>query len=258
MIGPILIGTIVGGILCYLFYKAGIEFRSVFHILRNDPLPVRELQQTRGPVEIEGTTKVDDGAGTVTAPFTGTECLAYTYEVEEYQSSGKNSSWQTLDEGINGRRFLVEDETGIVPVVPDGSTIRLEDQSITISPGDEVPGHIKEYMHSTDEVDVQDGTIDLGIAELSTGNKQRFTERRLDVGEPVYVYGHAKRGESTNWGSKQVDATVTDGPAAPVFVISDTDERGTAARFAYRGSYFLGLAILILVTGLFILLDSSI
>jgi len=35
---------------------------------------------------------------------------------------------------------------------------------------------------------------------LNLGNQQKFVERRLDVGETVYVYGEAFEERSGGWG----------------------------------------------------------
>jgi hypothetical protein len=231
----------VGG---FLLYAGGQELRTVHHILKNDPVPVRDLHGHRGPVEIEGTAAVYEESGTVTAPFSGTECLGYTYEVEERRSSGKHSNWHTLEEGTHGVDFLVEDGTGQVHVEPGGADFRLEEHTKRVSPGDELPPRIERFVESTDDVEKQDGSIDLGVTELSVGNKQRFTERRLDPGESVYVYGAARPDTNTEWGSTLVDAVVGDGDDVPAFVVSDTDERGTALRFGKRGLTLLCIGIL--------------
>lgn len=234
MVVPLLVALALLAVSGYLLYVGGRSLRTVWHILRDDPVPVRELHGHAGPVEIEGAARTDDGA-TVTAPFTGSECLAYTYEVEELRSTGKSSSWQTLDEGMAGVDFLVADDTGQVRVDPTGADIRLEEHTLRVGPGDELPERLVQYIEQTDDVEKQDASLDLGITELHLGNEQRFTERRLDLGEEVYVYGAATRGPSTGWGSDLVDAVVRDGPGTPVFVVSDTDERGTAWRFATDG-----------------------
>jgi hypothetical protein len=251
MVVGLLVALAMFAVAAYLLYTGGKELLTVYHILTNDPLPVGQLHGHRGPVEIEGQAVPEEDTGTVTAPFTGSECLAYTYEVEELRSSGKNSSWRTLDEGEGGVDFIVEDETGRVRVDPQGANIRLESHTIRVSPGDELPGRIESYLASTDDVDKQDGTLDLMVTELSVGNKQRFTERRLDVGESVYVYGQATRDpETAGWGSNLVDAVVGDGQATPVFVVSDTDERGTAWRFGKRGAGYVVFGLLCVLFGL--------
>ena len=235
MVLPQLVGIVFLTIGGFVLLRGGRELKTVFHILRNDPVPVRSLDGHTGPVEITGTAVANEGAGTVTAPFTGSECLVYTYEVEEYRSSGKHSNWETLDEGQDGVDFIVDDGNARVRVNPDGADVRFESQSVTVSPGTELPERLAAYVERTEGVEAQDGSVNLLVTEISLGNKQRFTERRLDVGEDVYVYGQAMRGPATAWGSNLVDAIVGDGNATPVFVISDTSERGTARRIV-RGA----------------------
>lgn len=241
------VGLAVLGASGALVYAGGRALSPVYHILRNDPMPVRDLHGHTGPVEIEGTAAPADEAGTVTAPLSGTDCLAYTYEVAELRSSGKHSHWETLDDGMGGVDFLVEDDTGAVRVNPEGADIRLSEHTVRVSPGDELPDRLAAYVAETEAVDSQDRTIDLVVTELNLGNEQRFTECRLDVGESVYVYGQAQRGANPEWGSSLVDAIVSDGRATPVFVISDTDERDTAWRFASDGLIRLGLGVLLAV-----------
>jgi len=242
----LLLGALaVGGYFCY---TGGRRLTTVFHILRNDPRPVRDLHGHRGPVEIEGRA-VEGDAGTVAAPFTGSRCLAYTYEVEELRQSGKTQSWETLDTGMAGVDFVVDDGTGRVVVNPEGAAIHLESHSVTIPPHTELPERIARYVAENEHVDPQDRVVDLKITQFEVGNKQRFTERLLDVGVTVYVYGQATRGPSVEWGSDLVDALVGDGAATPVFVISDTDERGTAWRIARGGIWrvVLGVAVVAVV-----------
>ncbi|MFC6757425.1 MULTISPECIES: GIDE domain-containing protein [Haloarcula] len=242
----------VGGYFCY---TGGRRLRTVYHILRNDPLPVRDLHGHRGPVEIEGRA-VEGDAGTVEAPFTGSRCLAYTCEVEELRQSGKSQSWETLDTGMGGVDFVVDDGTGRVVVNPEGADIHLESHSVTIPPHTELPERIARYVAENETVDPQDRVVDLKITQFEVGNKQRFTERRLDIGETVYVCGQATRGPSAEWGSNLVDALVGDGAATPVFVISDTDERGTAWRIARGGLWRAGLGLGLVVAVVALTLSS--
>jgi hypothetical protein len=210
------------------------EFRKVYHILTNDPVSVRDLPSRTGPVEVEGRARPADDHEPVRSLFTDTECLLYEYETQEYRSSGKHSRWKTIDEGMRGVPFLVEDDTGAVRVEPAGADLRFADHTIRVDAGDRPPDRVARYVAATDDVDPQDGSVDLGVAELDYGNDQKFIERRLDPGEDVYVYGAARRGSDTEWGSRLVDAVIEDGEAVPAFVVSDTSERDTAWRIGKR------------------------
>lgn len=252
------IALLVGGVFLVVglvqLARAGSELRTVYHILTNDPIPIRELPTRSGPVEIEGTAAVADGHDPVRSIFTETPCLAYEYEVEEYRSSGKNSSWHTLDEGSMAVPFVVEDETGAVRVRPDNAEFRFEDHTLRVDGGQEPPERIREYIARTDDVDPQNKSLDVVVTELNYGNDQRFTERRLDPGEDVYVYGTAGRGPGGEWGSRLVNAAVEDGPGIPEFVVSDTSEAETARRIgksaAWRGVaglFFGGVGAVVLL-----------
>jgi hypothetical protein len=225
----------------YSLAKGGLRFRKVFHILRNDPRPVRELDTYRGPVEIQGRAVEGDG-GTVEAQFSGKRCLAYSYEVEEIPTHGKHRSWETLDEGMGGVDFVVEDDSGRVKVDPTGADFHFEDHTVTIDPGEELPDRLADFVARSSAVERRNQTAGL----LNPGHRQRFIERRLDVGEDVYVYGQARQGPSAGWGSDLVDALVAAGEETPVFVISDTHERGTAWRIGRDGmlKFFLGVVAL--------------
>jgi hypothetical protein len=234
MVLPLLFALVFAGVGLYLLGSGVGQLRPVYHILRNDPRPIRSLDGYTGPVEILGTAVAGDD-GTVTAPFTGSECLAYTYEVQELRSSGKNSQWKTLDAGQDGVDFVVDDGTDRVRVDPTGADVHFGEHTVTVPPGTDLPDRLARYVAATEGVEAQDRTVNLLVTELSVGNEQRFVERRLDVGERAYVYGEAHQGPAPAWGSNLVDAVVGAGESTPVFVISDTSERGTAWRIAREG-----------------------
>ena len=247
-------GILIGGI---PWFTEGPRFRTVYHILRNAPRLIRELDGSRGPVQIEGRA-VAGTEGTITAPLTGSECLLYSYDVEQFGPVGDNGQWKTLDTGMGGVDFAVEDDTGCVAVDPTGAEFHFEDHRETVSPGEDMPEHIAKFVAASPDIDPQDRTLDLRVTEVTLGQRQRFTERRLDVGEQVYVYGQATTGQADEWGSDLVDSRVADGDALPAFVISDTDQRGTAWRIARPALWkvFIGLntlGIVVVIGGLFLL-----
>lgn len=235
---PVLALVLAGFGLVGLFVlrRGARDLRVVYHVLRNDPVDVYALPNRPGPVEIQGVAREGED-GTVTAPFSGRACLAYEYEVQELRSSGKTNHWETLDEGGDAVPFFLDDGTARVRVEPAGADLRFEQHVTRVDPGEEPPGRIAGYLAGTDEVDAQDGTLDLGVVELHLGNRQQFVERRLDVGETAYVYGEAVPESVAGWGSGLVNAVVRGGAAAPAFVVSDAPERATAWRIA-RGALF--------------------
>jgi hypothetical protein len=245
-------GLLIGGI---LLITEGPRFRAVYHILRNAPVPVRELGSSRGPCQVKGRA-VAGAEGTVTAPLTGSECLLYSYDVERLDTV--DVSWTTLTGGMGGVDFAVEDATGRVAVDPTGAEFHFEDHRETLSPGDDMSERLAEFVAASPDVNPDTLTVDLRVTEITLGNRHRFTERRLDVGEQVYVYGQATTGQAAEWGSDLVDSRLADSDALPAFVISDTDHRGTAWRIARPAlsKVFIGLnalGIVVVIGGLFLM-----
>jgi hypothetical protein len=233
--------------------RTASEIRTVYHIIQNDPVPIRELPTRSGSVEIEGTARVAEDHEPIESIFTETPCLAFEYEIEEYRSSGKHSSWDTLEEGMTYVPFLIEDGTGTVEVRPEGAAFRFEDHSIRVDGGEKPPERIERYLQRTDAADPQNKSLNLGITELSYGNDQRFTERRLEPGEDAYVYGTVGRAQGGEWGSDLVSAAVEDGDSIPEFVVSDTSEEGTARRIRNNALKTGGLGLLMSGFGVVVL-----
>lgn len=250
---------LAAGVVLFVFgagavYKGLKELSPAYHILRDEPRSIQDLVYHSGPAEIEGVARGDEKG--VKAPFSGTVCLAYEYEVKELQSSGKSSHWETLDEGYAAAPFLVEDETGSVQVDGRVAELHLEAHSLRLEPGEEPPPRVAKYIRENESVDMQDGSLDLVVTELNFGNDQQFIERRLDIDEFVHVYGHVERTNAREWGSGIVDALLTRSERTPL-IVSDTTERGAAWRiiksrllWPVGGLVLLGVSLYVLAAGL--------
>lgn len=219
--------TFIGG---YYLYTGGRRLPLLYHLYTGDPVPIRDLVYHDGPVEVEGTARIDEDCAT--AVFSGTDCLAYEYEVQEYRSSGNSSSWQTLTKGGRAVPFLVEDTSGSVLVEPTAPELHLESWRLRVKGGEEPPERIANFIDLVDDVDSQQKSVNLVITELDYGNDQRFIERRLEPGEPVYVYGTVERAAAGEWGSGRIDGTLTDGSGNSPLIISDSSERKAIRRIA--------------------------
>lgn len=142
------------------------------------------------PVELEGVAR--PARTTVTAPLSGTECLAYSYEIEVYEPSDDGSNWETVDRGYRSLPFRLTDETGSIEVDPAGATFHVTPSSTTVlveTDDADVPAGVAELV---DAADVNLGsTIDLGVGEIDLADERyRFSERfRIEPGEKIYVSG---------------------------------------------------------------------
>lgn len=208
-----------------------------------------------GRVELEGAVHARE---VLTAPVTGAECVAYEWQIEEYDRDPGDAlkDWDTLVQGGATVPFAVRDGTGEVLVDPakrdatadtterpaDGVTAREGWLSSGMPPYFDLP--------EADEVVVEAGAEppEPVAALLETrehrdrvsAHKRRFTERRLEAGTEVYVLGTAvERAETT-----------VENRAGDRFVVSTSSETRTALRNAGGAvaSFLVGV-LLIAVSG---------
>lgn len=111
--------------------------------------------------------------GPARAPLTRTPCLWYRYRIEEQRRSGRGQRWVTLEDGESEAPFLLDDGSGRCLVEPRGAHLhsRRRDrwQGSSRDPGNRG---------------------DAGWLGALFGNSYRFTEERIESGDPLYVLGH--------------------------------------------------------------------
>ena len=234
-----LLALAVGGLLAIAF--AAREWRAVWRVLATPSTDVFSLSTgTTGPVSVTGrVTPLDDS---LVGPFSGQECLAIEYEVEELRSQGKGSSWVDIDSGRGAVPFLLEDDTGSVLVDPSRVRFALDDSElIRVDGGAEPPERVQRFIERNADVDSEERTLDLKVVELNVGNDRRYAERRLDPGDAITVFGDATPRSGTNGRPGQVNAALTaDGHP---LVISDTTPVWTALRVFWPVLFAGGLGV---------------
>ncbi|MDQ2052553.1 GIDE domain-containing protein [Natronolimnohabitans sp. A-GB9] len=225
------------------------KLRPAYHVYRGDTDDVVSIERADGPVELEGTASPIDR--TISAPLTGTDCLAYEYEVEELQSSGKNSSWNTVDEGVGGVPFRLEDATASVRVEPAGADLALSTEaSIEVDGGEPEPEPIKAFLETESDLESENTSLDLRVVEIATGNDRRYHERRLEPGEDAYVFGQSRYDVDARETMRDVSAVIEDGPDTPAFVVADATQDVAARRLAKPAAVWIALGILAAGIGL--------
>lgn len=225
------------------------KLRPAYHVYRGDTDDVLDAERADGPVELEGSASPVDG--TVTSPLTGTECLAYEYEVTEYRSSGKNSSWRTVDEGSDGVPFRLDDGTASVRVDPEGAEFALStERRIEVDGGDPEPDAVRSFLATHSDLESESGSMDLGVVEIATGNDRRYHERRLDPEEEAYVLGQSRYDVDARETMRDVSAVIEDGDRTPVFVVADSCQDGAARRLAKPALPWLIVGVFGIVVGL--------
>ena len=231
---PLVLVALVG-VVAVAFLADGVRHgRRAYRMYRNDPVDVASAANTSGVVEAEGT--VDPHEVTLVAPFTGTECAACQYEVEEFRSSGKSSHWETIHSGGDRRPFVLADGSGRLLVEPADASLALDKaNTITVDGGDRPPERVRRWIAETPDVDSEEGRWDLGPLSVTTGNDRRYVERRLDPSESVHVYGVTEYRRWSDAGGT-VNAVLR-GEDAPFLRITDGNEREAVRRLATPAAY---------------------
>lgn len=214
----------IGFVLSLLGVMYGFREYRKASLIRNTPTS-RIRSMAMGLVEVAGT--VAQGSNTIESPFTGADCVFYKYQVEEYRRSGKHSRWVTIDTGTNGTSFYVDDGTGKVLVDPRGAELEIPaDNTIHVDGGDVPPYEVTEFIEENPEVDSEDESLDLGVAEVDTGNDRRYTEYYVTPGEEVYVFGKAMERPSFQGSARnEENIVVSTDENTPLFMISDSSEK---------------------------------
>lgn len=233
MILPVLFGLVFVAVGAVVVVRGTAAPRLAYALFRTRTGRVSDLMGSHPDrICLVGTVEAIDGE-TIQAPFTGLECVALDYEVQEFETShnaatnSTTSSWETIHSGSTDRPFVLGDGTGKVRVNPAGAYLSLGvDDRIEVDGGDRPPERIQRYIEVSDAVDSEDTNFDVGPFSIATGDDRRYVERRLEAGDEVLVLGTPvqARGEVG-----MVNAEVRGVPDAP-FLVGDAGRRTVAGR----------------------------
>lgn len=189
----------------------------------------------------------------LTAPFTGTDCVAVRFDVEERRvGSHYLPTWERIDGGRASTGFEVRDDGRCVTVGDDPSTVSLDRSSaVTVTREEDPPARVRDYLRSSEDAATTDtvrrtaevprATPPEPIEGLLSFGDRRYRERRLDPGDDVTVFGRV------------TGATDPDRHLDPV-VVSDASPGETAFRVARRSTAGLAIGVCSGLVGLAVLL----
>lgn len=160
-----------------MFFKGFVRLRTA-RVVENTPTSrIRSLPL--GSVEVIGSVRA---AEPLEGPLSGKSVAYYEVLVEEYRRSRNHSRWVRIHREASSEPFSVHDGTGHMLVLPDGSDTHLpHDYRHEAGTFAEVPAHIEAALANWN---IRRGFFGRG--------RLRFTERHLQDGDTVYVYGVAQ------------------------------------------------------------------
>ncbi|MBQ0719850.1 MAG: hypothetical protein KBT88_15250 [Gammaproteobacteria bacterium] len=118
----------------------------------------------------------------LSAPLSASPCLWWYYAIEQYKSSGKSSSWVTLESGTSKQPFNIDDASGLCLVMPEGADLTAR--------------HHKQWRgrqrHPLGQpMTNTGGTLRrLLTTNIGFGARYRYTERLIKEHDPLYILGH--------------------------------------------------------------------
>lgn len=206
-----------------------------------------------GMVAVSGRVKAEGPL--LKAPITETECVAFDYRIQEERRrrnrsssrsrsggrrggrrrnrGGRNSKrWETVESGCRATRFRLEGPQGSVVVNGGPADVDIKDTKLR-----------RRGRGGGLDMDTGGGGVGgalAGLANSATSRRRRYREKRLDVGETVYVIGEAQQ---------QGDGVEIGQPGeGGVFVVSDRDAK-SLARSSYMTAIVLAVVALACVVG---------
>lgn len=218
---PALFVLAFGGVGGYMLFKGVGSLARGGRVVSGDPIDAGDFHLEEGDVELEG--EAQPLGETVSARYTGTDVLGYTYKRKERRrdhdpDGGTQTHWETVAEGGEAVPFAVADETGQVAVDPEDADLTFDEERAG-----------------------------------GSGGTRRY-EGRLEPGSTVYVNG-TKREVTAREGPLADQRAVVAG--GEDLVVSDTTEAWTAARYGLRGVgqvlfglVFAGVAVYVVASAL--------
>jgi hypothetical protein len=222
-------GVFLGGL--YLIWVGFRRWRQRT-LMRNTPTEQAQSLSI-GPSEITGTA-VPTPEGPMQAPFSEDDCVLAKYEIEEYDTSGDDSSWDTVDEGTLFKPFFVDDGTGRVLVRPHEETtydLDPDDWSTTyVDSSGRGPSPVQRFVETSNDLDYPSDSS-------GKSNDRKYKQNLIRTDESVYVFGTVQPrdresvpGDAANADRLVIEKVTDDSMRELLFLVSDDTEHSLIDR----------------------------
>ncbi|MFC7166051.1 hypothetical protein [Halospeciosus flavus] len=187
-IGLALIGAIVAGFSARYVWRATAIHRAT-------PIASRNETAAGTLVQISGTAQQGE-ADFLTAPFSGCDCLALRYAVEERRLSPLLLPWfVTIHEKAGSDTFRVQTTADVLDIVAPARTVVFARHVVASVPAEsEAPERIARFEQRSSTVPSttiwrNPPTILRPLTSFLSLGTRRYTEQRLTLGDEVTVVG---------------------------------------------------------------------
>jgi hypothetical protein len=274
------------GLLVLLLGGVGVAWgynRRSYHQVVAGTETTRALDvDTPGLVELKGEVVPADGGDTMQAPLSVENCVAAGWEVEEWNESGKSSSWNTIGSGYDAVPFLVDDGSAQIRVEPgtgsdatdwtSGLSIGDLDHSVSVNgatfdfdrlstvhqvePGDSTPRAVENFESSVPGVHEQSGSMFDALDFGKKHGERKYKEGTVEPGDDVYLLGTVTTADGDAHPDRRLrpeDAVVRPGDDEFILSTRSEDELLSKSRWGLPAMAAGGL---VMAAGLFVLLGA--
>lgn len=173
------------------------------------------------------------------SPITGTECAYYSYDVQEYRSSGKHHHWYTIDRGSSNNEFYIQDETGQCKIRPYNAEFKV-DPTFNAPTSGGFPPNVLQFF--------QQRNIPLTGGLFGFPRTLRVMETTLVPGKKLYVFGTAVPDPASRAGNMYY--VITKGDKPPLLIISERAEGNVLSGYTTKAVVLMILAGVFACVGL--------
>jgi len=203
--------SIASGLAVFCLY---LSFKYFWRYRIMEDMPTAAIRSAaQGYNEFEGITELLPGEPII-SPLSRLPCVWYEYKVEEKQSTftrnRSKTSWSLHDSGVSDNVFSLVGETGRAIVDPD-------DAEVIASTSDS-------WYGSTPYP--QAGPRGFNSSGWLPGKRYRYSEKRINVGDDLYVLGHFTSLSTINMAAKneQIQALLQSWKSNPRRLLTEFDD----------------------------------
>jgi len=166
----------------------------------------------------------NESSETLTAPFTGSRCLAFEFEVTERQPFGIGIPWfqAHLDDGVATRPFTLNGPLEALTVVPSAKRFALDTGStiITVGASESPPERIQRFVDVRDNLNPVARWIQVlpGLAHGATSNAGSILAKSI-----------SSRDARNNDRTRSSSPAISSSPTAPETIRDRTSPKGSVS-----------------------------
>lgn len=203
---------------------AGFWRYLVVQKIKNTPLS-KVSSASVGLVALAGKARL---RGQQLSPISGVPCAFWRVLGSYYRQSGKNSRWEGMYAADSKDPIVLEDETGIIPVLPEGADFQfpsnlsfegyISERGLIIKEPANMDPRVLKFIESLDK-DSKEAFL------LHKDDKMLVNEYVIRENDPLFVLGSALPADGEPGPENQGSLVVRKGTGDSTMYISDSSER---------------------------------